>query len=497
MTITSSGGGITMTLLTPVLLALLVAVLVTLILLALRLQRVKAERDAAVHGQLQLADRFRPVVDVEAERVRVLAAWQTEQAQLHEAAAQAQSASAEALRTLETQRRASEAQVQELGAVTARLRAELAVLDEEATLQSFGFYKPRYDFASSDKYEAHLDQIRDAQKKMLSDKSAAVCRIEWTVNGSKAEGKKQINQTLKLILRAFNGECDAAIAKVKYNNVHVMEARIQKSWEAINGLAEVQQCTITSPYLDLKLQELALAFEYQEKLQAEKEEQRRAREQMREEEVARREIDKARQDAEKEEARYAAALKKAQDEVERVAGAKQQKLLAEIEALQQKLAEAHANKERAVAQAQLTRSGHVYIISNIGSFGEHVYKIGMTRRLVPQDRIDELGDASVPFDFDVHAMIRCEDAPSLENALHREFHLRRMNRVNERKEFFHVSLDEIVDVVNRVHKQEVEVRRFAEAEEYRKTVAMREAEDATRAQRVPPPVPVRALQATL
>ena len=134
-------------------------------------------------------------------------------------------------------------------------------------------------------------------------------------------------------------------------------------------------------------------------------------------------------------------------------GQKQAKLAAKVAELERRLAEAHANKERAVARAQLTRSGHVYVISNIGSFGEHVYKIGMTRRLDPIERIYELGDASVPFDFDVHAVIFAEMPPALEAALHRTFANRRVNRVNERKEFFKVGIEEIVAEVRKHHAE--------------------------------------------
>ena len=356
------------------------------------------------------------------------------------------------------------------------LRAELAALDEESNLHSFGFYRPRYNFVDSESYQARLEEIRDQLKSQLKDKRAATCAIEWTVNGSKSEGKKQINQTLKLMLRAFNGESDAAIAKVRYNNIHVMESRIRKAMDTINGLAAVQSCTITEDYLNLKLQELALVHEYEEKLQQEKDEQRRIREQMREEELALREIEKARLEAEKEESRYAEALRKAQEEVARATGSKHEKLMAQVVELERKLSEAHTNKARALSRAQMTRSGHVYIISNIGSFGEQVYKIGMTRRLDPLDRVKELGDASVPFEFDVHAILYTDDAPALENKLHRAFHHRRVNRVNNRKEFFRVELMEIVTFVHANHSAEVEIVHAAEAEEYRKTLALLEQE---------------------
>lgn len=284
---------------------------------------------------------------------------------------------------------------------------------------------------------------------------------------------RPVNQTLKLILRAFNGESDAAIAKVKYNNIHVMEARIRKAWEAINSMAGVQQCQISPVYRDLKLQELSLAHEYQEKVQEEKEEQRRIREEMREEEIAQRELEKARLEAEREETRYAESLRKAREEVAKAVGEKQQKLLGKIEELQRRLEEAQANKERAIARAQMTRSGHVYVISNIGSFGEQVFKIGMTRRLDPLDRVRELGDASVPFHFDVHAVIYSEDAPKLEATLHRMFQHRRVNQVNHRKEFFRTTIGEIAEVVRQNHG-EIEIIHEAEAVEYRKTLALQD-----------------------
>ena len=256
-----------------------------------------------------------------------------------------------------------------------------------------------------------------------------------------------------------------------------MEARIEKAYEVVNSCAAVQSCTISNDYRLLKLQELHLVHELEEKRHEEKEEQRRIREQMRDEEIAQRQLEKARQDAEKDEQRYEAALAKARREVEEAAGAKQLKLQNQIAELERRLQEAHDNKERAIARAQMTRSGHVYVISNIGSFGEHVYKVGMTRRLDPHERIRELGDASVPFEFDVHAVIYAEDAPALENQLHRAFHNRRVNRVNERKEFFRVSIDEIAEVV-RADRGDIELTRVAEAEDYRKTLALIEQERA-------------------
>jgi hypothetical protein len=466
---------------------LLIAAITGLILVFLRLRALSATHAA-------LLNRFRPVVDADAERQRVLAQMAAERAQTQAEIANARTELNQVIHGLHAQRQQGETELAGLQAEIGRRRAEFAALDEAANLQSFGFYRPRYTFSTSERYQARLEEIRDRQKDMLKSKAAAIARTEWTVNGSVAEGRKQNNQTLKLMLRAFNGECDAAVAKVNYKNVNVMEARIAKAWEAINGLASVQQCEITKAYLDLKLQELYLSHEYEEKVQAEKEEQRRIKEQMREEEIAIREIEKAKQEAEREEQRYAEALRKAEEEVQKAAGAKQQKLLSQIEELQKRLAEAKVSKERAISQAQMTRSGNVYVISNIGSFGEHVYKIGMTRRLQPMDRIKELGDASVPFEFDVHAMIRSEDAPALESALHREFHHRRVNLVNERKEFFKIEFDELVLTVRKLHG-EIEFIQVPEAKEYRQTAAQRQAQEAAKAAGVPPtPAPSQVEQ---
>ncbi len=437
-----------------VLLAVALGYLVT------RLRALRELHSAAERELETIRTRFAPIVDLEAERARI----QEENNQIRLELERA-------IERLSEQREKEKGEVAELLERITGLRGDLAALEREVDLHDYGFYSARYGFDSSERYQQRLDEIRERQKQMLKEEAAAVSTVRWTVNGSEAEGKKQIKQLLKLILRAFNGESDAAIAKVKFNNVASMESRIRKAAETISSLAKTQGCEITKAYLDLKLEELYLVYEYQEKVQEEKEEQKRIKEQMREEERAQREIEKAQQDAEREERLYQDALMKAREDAQRAVGAQQDQLMQQIEALQRKLDEAKENKERALSRAQMTRSGHVYIISNIGSFGEHVYKIGMTRRLDPLDRVRELSDASVPFDFDVHAVIYADDAPALEATLHRTFGNRRVNRVNERKEFFRVSIDEIGDAV-RSHHGEIELTKIAEARDYRRTLTM-------------------------
>lgn len=371
----------------------------------------------------------------------------------------------------------AEIEEREISSKISSLKTTLQNLEEQEFLESFGFYESKYDFQGADKYKHKLDSIRKQQKQMIKDKRAAVCLTKWEVSGSSKEGMKMISNFLKLMLRAFNGECDAAISKVKYNNIQTMENRIRKANADLQKMAQTVYCEISTKYLQLKLQELWLTHEYQEKKYQEQEEQRQIRQQMKEEERARKELEKSRREAEKEEQRYQEALEKARRDLESSTGEAQQELLEQVKELQKRLEEAEANKERAISQAQLTKSGHVYIISNIGSFGEDVYKIGMTRRLEPMDRVKELGDASVPFPFDVHALIYCENAPELETQLHKRFHPRRLNKINERKEFFRVSLDEISKAVHEIDqelqtcKSEIKFTKIAEAADYRKTLA--------------------------
>lgn len=366
------------------------------------------------------------------------------------------------------------AHLQELDRLTVevnRLRHQLVALSDEEYFVDFGIYSTRYDFPTSESYRAALDKIRARQKEAVKGGTAAVCHMAWTVQGSEAKGRKMTADNLKMMIRAFNGECDAAITKVSYKNVAAIEQRIWKAKEQIDRLNAVNHCELTEAYARLKVEELHLFYEFERKKEAERQEQRELREQIREEQRAQDELDKARRQAEDEEARYQTALEKARAEAQRTVGAKHAKLEEKIAELEGRLLEAQA-KTRAISLAQQTRAGCVYVISNIGSFGEGVYKIGMTRREDPKDRVKELGDASVPFYFDVHAFIRSKDAPKLEKDLHRRFADRRVNLVNERKEFFHITLDEVARAVTELHG-EVEFTLLAEAPEYRQTVALR------------------------
>lgn len=352
-----------------------------------------------------------------------------------------------------------------------QLIEDISLLEEDQSLQEFSFYKPKYYYENSDEYKKAINNVNLQQKEMIKNETAAYCTTEWTVENSKSKGKKMTKDNLKLMLRAFNGEADSAIAKVKYNNIKVMENRITKAFDTINKLNQVNRCYISTEYLNLKLKELDLNYELAEKLQEEKEEQRQIREQMREEERAQREFEKAQLEAKKEEERAQKALEKAKEKLSKAHGKELETLNSQIEKLKEELNNAIEQGKRATSMAQLTKAGHVYVISNIGSFGENVYKIGMTRRLEPMDRIYELGNASVPFNFDVHAMIYSENAPELENALHKAFYEYRVNKINDRREFFKISLQEIEDVAKE-YKADVIFTHLADAEQYRQTLAI-------------------------
>ncbi len=353
------------------------------------------------------------------------------------------------------------------------LKKEAEIYKESIELAEYGVYEPHFDFGVSDLYKTEIYRVRERQKEEIRNEVAVLGGNGITWNGSVSQGAAMVKREKKLMLRAFNGECDSFIADVDWNNISKMEERIEKSLNAINKIYEKQGIFISRSYANLKLKELHLAYEYKNKKREEKEEQRAIREQMREEEKARREIEAAMIKAQKEEEAYQKALAKARKEIEAAIGEKQAKLQSQISELQARIAEAENNKQRALSMAQQTKRGHVYVISNIGSFGENIYKIGMTRRLDPMDRVRELGDASVPFPFDVHAIIFSEDAPALETHIHHLLEHKRTNLINSRKEFFCVTLKEIEDIVHQ-NNATIEFTQVAEAKDYRESLAIRE-----------------------
>lgn len=319
-----------------------------------------------------------------------------------------------------------------------KLEQQVAIYDNKLSFAELGVYEPHFEFNDSDEYKQEIRRIRDSQKAMIAAKTSTLCPTDWQVDGSYAKGRTMTNRQTRLTMRAFNNECEAAIANTRWNNVNAMEKRMLNAAKQIDKANESMNLRISEQFVSLKLDELHATHEYRERLKTEKAERAELGRAEREEKKLLAEAEAA----EREEIRYQKLLDRARSE----AGLDECRI-AELEAA---LAEAHATSKRARAMAEMTKSGYVYIISNIGSFGEDVVKIGLTRRLEPDDRVKELGDASVPFGFDTHAMIYTDETPALESALHKEFADRRVNASNMRKEFFRVGLEEVEEAVGRL-----------------------------------------------
>lgn len=274
-----------------------------------------------------------------------------------------------------------------------------------------------------------------------------------------------IHRNIRLILRAYKNECEVLVTRVSWKNYESIKKKMLKCREVYNDLNESLGIVITKEFERLKLEELRLVYEHAFRHQEEKELLREEKEREREEAKAQRELQAEIARSEKREYEREMALTAARSELALATEAERTAYQARVEELELQLAKAHEQTERTKSMAEQTRIGHVYIISNVGSFGEEVFKIGMTRRLEPLERIRELGDASVPFPFEVHAMIFTEDAPTLERELHVAMQDARINRVNLRKEFFRTSGARVANIIRERFPNIVYVER-PESQEY-------------------------------
>lgn len=308
-----------------------------------------------------------------------------------------------------------------------------------------------------------LSDAREQTRRMVEEGQAAGCDY--------VEANRR-DTAVRFVVDAFNGRVDAILTRTKHDNFGTLAQEIRDAFALVtqNGKA-FRDTRILPAYLDARLAELKWAVVVQELRLKEREEQRRIKEQMREEEKARREYERAMQEAQREEEIIKRALDKARLESEVATASDKARLEEQVAMLSQKLAEAEAKNQRAISMAQQTRKGNVYIISNIGSFGEDVFKLGMTRRLEPLDRIKELSYASVPFEFDIHAIISSDDAPALEKMLQTAFDDLRINTVNYRKEFFRIPAERLRTFLAErgIHSS---FTMIAEAHEYRETQAL-------------------------
>lgn len=285
--------------------------------------------------------------------------------------------------------------------------------------------------------------------------------------------RKYFEVKQRLLIRHFNSEFQLLINDLKINNYDTTLKKFQKLFTQINNLYDYDDIKLTKKFFNLKVNELILLHSYLVVQENEKENQRYIKEQLLEEEKARKEYEKAILQLEKEEKQFNKELDKLTKYLSRSNSDLEKELyIAKIKELEEKLNQIRTDKKDIENKKSNTRAGYVYIISNIGAFGENIYKIGVTRRLEPMDRINELSNASVPFKFDVHAIIFSDDAPSLENKLHQHFNNQRVNKINLRKEFFNVSLDEIKKIISENYNKTVKYIDIPEAIEYNETLKL-------------------------
>lgn len=320
-----------------------------------------------------------------------------------------------------------------------------------------------YDGLSSEECRSQLSLLKMREKDNIRNGNYVII--------SSQDAKKRSNDNVKQILRCFNCECDNILLALSVKSVDSCRKKIITSYESLNKLFSSDGIQLKKEILEDKLDELSLVYTYELKKEEDRQRQREIKEQLLEDERARKEIERQKQKLEKDQQQCNNEINKLMKYLQAAQGDIEKQLYADkIQQLEERKEELEKEKETVMEREANARAGYVYVISNIGSFGEGVYKIGMTRRLEPMDRIKELGSASVPFEFDVHAMIFSQDAPALETALHRAFEKQSVNRINLRKEFFRVSLDEIEKTVKENFNNTVTFTRVPTAREYNATL---------------------------
>lgn len=335
-------------------------------------------------------------------------------------------------------------QHQQIVAEHRELKDRVVAMRDTAILQEVGVYDYQHPMENSDEYKDRLKAIRDEFKASARDgRAVTTTKSKWRVNDSEAKGRKMIKDTSKLLLRAYNNEADMLVDKMRPFRLEASISRLEKSRNAINRLgAQPMEIAIGGSYHSLRVKELELVADFLQKKEEEKEAAKAERARLREEARARKELENEKKRLEKERNHYLGVLRKLQQDGESASKA------AEMAELKERLEELDVSMESVEQRVANVRAGHVYVISNVGSLGERMVKIGMTRRLDPMDRVKELGDASVPFGYDLHAMIFSEDAVDLEKRLHDRFARQRVNLVNLRREFFYATPQEVHDALN-------------------------------------------------
>ncbi|WEV57868.1 DUF4041 domain-containing protein [Ligilactobacillus acidipiscis] len=356
-----------------------------------------------------------------------------------------------------------------------KLQGEIVTYQDIINVESFGLYQPRYNFDNSAIYKDKLAELRQHQKDLIKNDKAGIIVNAMTLDGSARKGKTMQKRNIKQLVRSFNTECEAAINKVTYSNFDRTEKRIDRSFKQLNNLNKSNGIILADAYLDAKKEELALVFEYSQKKQEEKDILREQREQEREEKKVQKEIEQQRKQVLKDTQHFENAKTELEEKIADAADEEKEVLLLKLKELEDKLKQLQAKESDLDYREGHATAGYVYIISNIGSFGQDVYKIGVTRRLEPMDRINELASASVPFKFDVHAMIFSENAYGLESELHERFKDQRVNKMNNRKEYYNITMDDIKQALEKYSDLTFDFDEEAEAYEYREGLRLAKA----------------------
>lgn len=328
--------------------------------------------------------------------------------------------------------------------------------DDALILQEVGVYQYRHPLDSAAQYKEELDTVKNQLKSMVRNKNAVTAITNFTFNNSAAKGRSFVNDFSKLMLRAYNAEAENCVRVLKAGTLASAEKRLNKTAEVIERFGRMIDMRVTPDYQRLRLRELELTADYLAKLQEEKEAARAERDRLREEEKARAEYRREQERLLKERLHYENALAalRAKGDLEGVS---------EIEG---KIADVDHAIEGIKDREAHIRAGYVYVISNIGAFGDRMVKIGMTRRLNPMDRVTELGDASVPFRYDIHALFFSQDAVGIETALHQALESNRVNKVNLRREFFYATPSEVRELLLKHAGNLLEFVEEAEAPEF-------------------------------
>lgn len=361
-----------------------------------------------------------------------------------------------ACQALDANRRGLTGEVARLQSELAALRQQVIPFTEEGVFQDVGIFRYHHPLRDAEAYKRALTDVQESMKAMARSGDAVHCTSNWVVNDSVSQGTRAVRDLSKLMLRAYNAEAENCLRVMKAGSVDVAKRRLDRTAEAIEKLGKMMNISINPRYRRLRERELELTADYLLKKEEEREAAREERERLREQAKLEAEVRRETERLEKERAHRMNVIAALQEQGRVEEAEAQIAHLADIDDSIRGLHDRQAN----------VRAGYVYVISNIGTFGPGVVKIGLTRRLDPRDRIIELGDASVPFRYDTHVLFFSDDAVSIEAALHRDLADRRVNQVNLRREFFYTTPQEVRSLLRKYAGDVLEFTEEPEASEY-------------------------------